>query len=121
MAVNNPAWLPPPPPLPPCGVCAVIIPAIYTATIMPFEIFFIDDSTDPGWLAADITITVLFFLDMVMTINTGYYDRAGWPVFSRSGHMLTPSSLRWIESLCRTGRRRCVADNARFRSRIRAP
>ena len=60
---------------------AVILPILYTATIMPFEIFFVED-TGP-WLPADVTITVLFFLDMVMNVNIGYYDVAGFPVSSR--------------------------------------
>ena len=61
----------------------MIIPILYTATVMPFEIFFIEDTSVPGWLAADILITALFFLDMVVNVNIGYYDDMGFPVTSR--------------------------------------
>ena len=61
----------------------MIIPILYTATVMPFEIFFVDDTSVPGWFAADITITVLFFLDMVMNLNVAYFDDAGFPVSKR--------------------------------------
>ena len=62
---------------------AVVIPILYTATVMPFEIFFVEDTSVPGWFAADITITVLFFLDMVMNLNVAYFDDAGFPVSKR--------------------------------------
>ena len=61
----------------------MVIPIIYTATVMPFEIFFVEDSTTPGWVAVDVTITFIFFLDMVMNFNVGYYDSGGWPVYAR--------------------------------------
>ena len=61
----------------------VVIPILYTATVMPFEIFFVEDTSVPGWYAADITITVLFFFDMIMNLNVAYFDEAGWPVTSR--------------------------------------
>ena len=62
---------------------AVIVPILYTVTIMPFEIFFVEDTTTVGWLAADVILTLVFFLDMVMNFNVGFYDSAGFPIVSR--------------------------------------
>ena len=81
-----------PPHLP---ACTVIFPIMYTATIMPFQIFFLGDtSSDPGWNAADITISVLFGLDIIMSFNVGYYDSEGWPVNDRCVGNFTCSSSR---------------------------
>ena len=63
--------------------CAVVLPIMYTATVMPFEIFFIDDATTTAWFSINIGITVVFFLDMVMNFNVGIYDASGWPILKR--------------------------------------
>ena len=71
-------------PLPHSRRRAVLFPILYTATIMPFQIFFLGDtSSDPGWNAADVIISVLFGLDMIVSFNVGYYDSEGWPVNDR--------------------------------------
>ena len=51
----------------------MVLPIMYTATVMPFEIFFTDDATTTAWFSINIGITVVFFLDMVMNINVGIY------------------------------------------------
>jgi hypothetical protein len=60
-----------------------MFPILYTATVMPFAIFFIEDASETGWYVVDIVITVLFLIDLVMNFNIGYYDAAGYPVVNR--------------------------------------
>ena len=67
-----------------CSV-SVLLPMFYVATIMPFEIFFVDNTAVTSWLTIDGIVSVSFFIDMMVTINTGYYDDAGWTVIDRSG------------------------------------
>ncbi len=59
---------------------------LYTATAMPFAIFFLDGPT-VGWQAVDIIVMVLFVTDLILNFNTGYYDAAGYPVVNR--HVLS--------------------------------
>jgi hypothetical protein len=58
----------------------VMLPILYTATVMPFEIFFVDDPNTPGWIAADVIITIFFFLDMVGCVLPALSCVAFWRV-----------------------------------------
>ncbi len=65
-------------------LCAVIAPIAFTATVMPFQVFFLGDtSNDLGWNVVDIIITICFGLDILMSFNIGYFDAEGWPVNDR--------------------------------------
>ncbi len=67
-----------PPPFPP-----VILPILYTATIMPFEIFFVQDSGGTVWIAIEYLLTILFSLDMLLCFNFAYQDQHGHIVDNR--------------------------------------
>ena len=64
------------------GLLAVIVPIMYTATVMPFEVFFITDSSTV-WLAIEIALTVAFGIDMLLCFNLAYQDRHGHIISSR--------------------------------------
>lgn len=50
---------------------------IYTATVMPYKIAFIDNEIYDGWWFWDLTIDALFFVDIIMNICSAYYDSDG--------------------------------------------
>lgn len=46
---------------------------IYTATVTPFRIAFVDE--DPiGWFIFDLTVDCLFFMDVLVNMFLAYYD-----------------------------------------------
>lgn len=47
---------------------------IYTATIMPYEIAFIDSYPYDRWFILGLVVDGLFFLDILMTCITAYYN-----------------------------------------------
>ena len=62
----------------------VILPMLYTASVMPVQVFYIDGSQDDiGWLAMEITVSACFFLDVLLTFNLAVYDSGGMLVTSR--------------------------------------
>ena len=66
----------------PLPLLPVIVPILYTAAIMPFEVFFITDSSTV-WLAIEIALTVAFGIDMLLCFNLAYHDRHGHVISSR--------------------------------------
>lgn len=56
---------------------------IYTATIMPFRLAFIDGIMYDGWWFMDILIDGLFFLDILVNVNSAYLDTEGQLVTDR--------------------------------------
>lgn len=62
-------------------VVAVLL--IYTATIMPFALAFIDSQPYDAWFVFDLVIDILFFIDVVVNCNTAYYSSEGRLVSSR--------------------------------------
>ena len=54
------------------AVLAVLL--IYTATVMPYKIAFIDSVPGDDWFYLDIIIDVLFFLDFLVNLTSAYYD-----------------------------------------------
>ena len=63
----------------------VVFPICYTATIMPYEIFFVGDNTELAWYALEIALTIAFSLDMICCFNFAYHDEHGHPVSDRCG------------------------------------
>lgn len=53
----------------------IVLLLVYTATVMPFKFAFIEDDSD--WLVLEIMIDLLFFLDVIITFFSAYYDDAG--------------------------------------------
>ena len=54
------------------GILAFLL--IYTATVMPYKIAFIDSVPGDGWFYLDIVIDTLFFLDVCVNLTSAYYD-----------------------------------------------
>ncbi|CAD8102523.1 unnamed protein product [Paramecium sonneborni] len=50
---------------------------IYVATILPFRISFYLDNQVQAWYYADIVTDVLFWLDLIISSISGYYDEEG--------------------------------------------
>lgn len=50
---------------------------IYTATIMPFSLAFIDSKPYDAWFVFDLVIDFLFFMDVFVNCITAYYDSEG--------------------------------------------
>jgi hypothetical protein len=63
----------------------VVLPIMYTVTVMPFEIFFLDQDTTGIWLLATIALTAIFAMDLFINFNLGFYDEAGFEISSRFG------------------------------------
>ena len=42
---------------------------VYTATIMPFQIFFVENYRVPGWIAVEVVVSVFFCVDMLQSFN----------------------------------------------------
>ena len=55
---------------------------LWTASVMPYEICFIDDSS-PTWLVINLTIDVLFCIDITVNFCSAYTDREGKLVADR--------------------------------------
>lgn len=60
----------------------VAILLIYTATIMPFALAFIDSEPYDAWFLFDLVIDILFFIDVVVNCMTAFYDSGGQLVTS---------------------------------------
>jgi hypothetical protein len=56
---------------------------IYTATIMPFRLAFVDGDSYDGWWYLDIVIDTLFFIDILVNINSAYLDNEGQLITDR--------------------------------------
>lgn len=61
----------------------LIMLLIYTATIMPYRIAFVDPEKHSFWWFLELFIDSLFFLDVIVNINSAYYDSEGQLVKSR--------------------------------------
>ncbi len=57
---------------------------IYTATVMPYEIAFIDSYPYDSWFIMGLVIDSLFFIDILMNCITAYYDSEKHLVTMRS-------------------------------------
>ena len=53
----------------------VVLPLLYTATVMPFQVFFLVDDDSPEWAVVDVIVSLFFLIDMIVAFNLGYYDR----------------------------------------------
>ena len=42
---------------------------VYTATVLPFQVFFITDIKVLSWTVIEIIVSVFFFIDMVQNFN----------------------------------------------------
>ena len=60
----------------------IMILLLYTAFWMPYQISFIDDPST-GLLVLDYFVDTCFFIDIILTFNTTYYDKDGLLVVKR--------------------------------------
>lgn len=60
------------------GVCL-----LYTAIVTPFVLAFIISRDFDQWFFIDSSLTVIFFLDVIITLNTAYLDEEGILVYNR--------------------------------------
>ena len=49
----------------------------YTATLMPFNLAFVDGEPWDGWFVTDLIMDFLFFIDILIIFNTAYTDNEG--------------------------------------------
>ena len=63
------------------GMLSVLL--IYTATIMPFRLAFIDEADAGGWLVLEYMVNSLFFLDFLINCFSAYYDNDGLVISDR--------------------------------------
>jgi len=63
------------------AILAVLL--IYTATVMPFSMAFIEAERWGSWFVMDLVIDCLFFLDVLVNLFSCYYDSSGKLVTSK--------------------------------------
>jgi CRP-like cAMP-binding protein len=68
---------------------------IYTATIMPFRLAFVEEADSGGWLVWEYAVNLLFFVDFIVNCISGYYDNDGKIVLSR-GKILLAYLKGWL-------------------------
>lgn len=56
---------------------------LYTALLMPFRLAYYEDNGTDEWFTLEVTVNSLFFLDILLTLNTGFYDSEGALVMQR--------------------------------------
>jgi hypothetical protein len=61
----------------------VIVLLLYTATIMPFRMAFIETEYMSDWFVFELVIDFLFACDVYVNCNSAYYDDEGKFVKSR--------------------------------------
>jgi CRP-like cAMP-binding protein len=69
------------------GVYALLM--LYTAFVMPFRMSFYEDTALDEWFVLDNVINVLFFLDILITLNTAIYSEEGAIITARKTIFLT--------------------------------
>lgn len=61
-------------------ICVILL---YTATIMPFTTAFIETGAMDKWFFIEISIDSFFFVDLLLNLNTAYYEKDGELVVKR--------------------------------------
>jgi hypothetical protein len=54
----------------------VVFPVMYVATVMCFQVFFIEETTI-GWTGIDLTVSLIFAIDVLLNFNLAYFDSDG--------------------------------------------
>jgi hypothetical protein len=63
------------------GVLSILL--IYTATIMPYKMAFIDSKAGDVWFYTDVIVDTLFFCDVCVNLLTAYFDIDGQIITDR--------------------------------------
>jgi hypothetical protein len=51
---------------------------VYTMTVTPFLVFFLDNTSDSrAWVGIELTVSAVFFVDVIMNFNLAYEDSSG--------------------------------------------
>ena len=61
----------------------ISITLIYTATIMPYSTVFLETGQLDIWFGIEISLDTIFFLDILINLNTGFYATDGFFVTNR--------------------------------------
>jgi hypothetical protein len=56
---------------------------LYTATVMPYKIAFIEVTEDSPWFIVDIVMDSLFFTDFLVNLISAYYDNESVLIVNR--------------------------------------
>lgn len=56
---------------------------LYTATIMPYSTVFLETGQFDSWFIIEIILDSLFFLDIIINLNTGFYNADGFFIRKR--------------------------------------
>ena len=67
----------------------VIFLLIYTSYITPYRVVFVDSNDYDAWFYVETTIDVLFFIDILITLNSAYQDEKGKLVTNRCSIFIT--------------------------------
>lgn len=63
------------------GIVSILL--LYTATIMPLSMAFFESDTQDVWFSIDIILDCLFFIDIIITFNSAFYDNCGVLISNR--------------------------------------
>jgi hypothetical protein len=66
----------------------VMLLMFYTAIIMPYRVSFIEED-DPDWVVLENLLDMIFFCDVLVTLNLGYYDKDNIYINSRKKIFIT--------------------------------
>ena len=75
------------------GVVSVLL--VYTATVMPFRMAFVEEEEEGGWQAWEYVVNAIFFGDVLVTGCSAYYDNDGQLVTHR-GKILWNYARNWL-------------------------
>jgi hypothetical protein len=68
---------------------------LYTATVMPYRMAFIDSELWDDWFWVELCIDILFFIDVLINCNSAYLDNEGVLITSRR-RILTNYAQGWL-------------------------
>lgn len=66
-----------------CVETAVVVPIIYTVTVMPVNLFYGGSNEHRVWYIIDTVVAVLFGMDMLIQLNSVYHNSSGVLITSR--------------------------------------
>ncbi len=52
----------------------IVVFMVYTATILPYRVCFIESNDKDGWYYFDFIMNIIFGLDVIVSFLSAYYD-----------------------------------------------
>jgi hyperpolarization activated cyclic nucleotide-gated potassium channel 1 len=74
---------------------ALSILLVYTATVMPFRMAFVEEEDQGGWQVWEYIINALFFCDVLVNCCSAYYDNEG-KVVTHRGRIIWNYAKSWM-------------------------